>query len=176
MTDERPVAPDDVEKLYKKLDSDATKSGYNLNPDPEFSKDLAESLLVNEARYGYQACPCRLAAEDRAEDLDIICPCDYRDSDLDEFGTCYCGLYVTQAVADGTEPLRRIPDRRPPVEERDFPKNAKDAEDDQGAKAAGPLKYNVWRCKVCGYLCARDEPPKVCPVCKADKERFEKFM
>jgi rubrerythrin len=37
-------------------------------------------------------------------------------------------------------------------------------------------KMPVWRCKVCGYLCARDEPPEVCPICKATKERFERFM
>jgi ferredoxin-thioredoxin reductase catalytic chain len=38
------------------------------------------------------------------------------------------------------------------------------------------LPLPVWRCKVCGYLCARDSPPEVCPICKAKKERFEKFM
>jgi rubrerythrin len=38
------------------------------------------------------------------------------------------------------------------------------------------LPYPVWRCRVCGYLCARDEPPAVCPVCKAQKERFERFF
>jgi rubrerythrin len=38
------------------------------------------------------------------------------------------------------------------------------------------LAFPVWRCKVCGYLCARPQPPLVCPVCKAGKERFERFM
>jgi ferredoxin-thioredoxin reductase catalytic chain len=38
------------------------------------------------------------------------------------------------------------------------------------------LAYPVWRCKVCGYICARDEPPDLCPICKASKERFERFM
>lgn len=33
----------------------------------------------------------------------------------------------------------------------------------------------VWRCVVCGYLCARKEPPAVCPICKAKKDRFEEF-
>jgi ferredoxin-thioredoxin reductase catalytic chain len=173
MTDERAVTPEDVEKLNEKLAADAAESGYNLNPDPEFSKDLAESLLINEARYGYQACPCRLAADNKTEDMDIVCPCYYRDSDLDEFGTCYCGLYVSRAVADGSEPLQRIPDRRPPAEERTVPE---DAEPEPDKTAVGPLKYPVWRCQVCGYLCARTKSPGVCPVCKADKERFEKFM
>jgi len=34
----------------------------------------------------------------------------------------------------------------------------------------------VWRCTVCGYLCARNAPPEVCPICKAGKERFERFI
>jgi ferredoxin-thioredoxin reductase catalytic chain len=38
------------------------------------------------------------------------------------------------------------------------------------------LLLPVWRCRVCGYLCARDEPPELCPICKAKKERFERFM
>jgi len=38
------------------------------------------------------------------------------------------------------------------------------------------LSLPVWCCKVCGYLCARDEPPELCPICKAKKERFERFM
>ncbi|MGB2768498.1 MAG: ferredoxin:glutaredoxin reductase, partial [Candidatus Zixiibacteriota bacterium] len=25
-------------------------------------------------------------------------------------------------------------------------------------------------------LCARDGPPEVCPVCKAKRDRFERFM
>jgi rubrerythrin len=29
---------------------------------------------------------------------------------------------------------------------------------------------------VCGYLCAREEAPGICPICKAKKERFERFM
>jgi len=33
----------------------------------------------------------------------------------------------------------------------------------------------VWRCRVCGYLCARNQPPQRCPICKATKERFEQF-
>ncbi len=171
MTDDRSITPEEVDRFYEKLKKDAESSGYLLNPNPDFSKALAESLLVNEDRYGYQACPCRLAADNKAEDLDIICPCDYRDSDLEEYGTCYCGLYVSRAVADGTEPLRRIPERRPPVDER-----AAAAEADTGDIPAGQLKYPVWRCKVCGYLCAREEPPGVCPICKAEKERFERFM
>lgn len=33
----------------------------------------------------------------------------------------------------------------------------------------------MWRCIVCGYLCAREKPPAVCPICKAKADRFEEF-
>ena len=79
------------------------------------------SLLINEERYGYWACPCRLAAGDKADDLDIICPCDYRDADLNEFGACFCALYVSQEIAEGKKQAppspnagRRQPNATPP--------------------------------------------------------------
>lgn len=37
------------------------------------------------------------------------------------------------------------------------------------------LEYPVWRCNVCGYLCARDEAPDICPICGVDKDRFSRF-
>ncbi len=161
------IPPTDIDRLYEQLNREAEEGGYHLNPDTHFTKDLVRSLLVNEQRFGYPACPCRLASGDKAKDLDIICPCDYRDPDLDEFGACYCGLYVSDEVKTGTKPLTSIPERRPPDEAgRKTPAPA----------AVGRLAYPVWRCKVCGYLCARDQPPGVCPVCKAKKDRFERFL
>lgn len=171
MTDEIDVAPEpeEVDRLFLKLKREAEAAGYNLNPDEEFTKALVRGLLVNEKRYGYRACPCRLASGRSQDDLDIVCPCDYRDADLDEFGACYCGLYVSGKVARGEQALTPIPERRgkPPV--------AAPVSSTVPGAAAG-LSHPVYRCRVCGYLCARDEPPEVCPVCKAKKERFERFM
>ena len=162
------VSQEDVEKLYKKLNKEAESAGYHLNPDIDFTRDLVNGLIVNENRYGYCACPCRLAVGKRSEDLDIICPCDYRDPDLSRYGTCYCSLYVSQDVLDGKKELESIPERRPPKEEREKMKQVK--------RVALNLSKPVWICKVCGYLCGRDEPPDMCPICKAKKDRFERFM
>jgi len=171
MTADRAVSPEAVDRLYKKLFDEAEKAGYHLGPDADFTKDLVRSLIVNEERYGYRACPCRLASGDRRDDLDIICPCDYRDSDLVEFDACYCGLYVSDRIVKGEKKLQPIPERRPPEEERAL------AEIDAARqKPSAGLSLPVWRCKVCGYLCAREEPPGVCPICKADRDRFERFM
>lgn len=168
MNGEISVSPDKVNKLYDRLKRVAEDSGYHLNGDVEFAKKLVEGLLVNEQRHGYPGCPCRLMSGKKEEDLDIICPCDYRDPDLSEYGCCYCALYVTQEVLDGKREIGPIPERRPPRGEREQMKTE--------AISTKALSYPVWRCRVCGYLAARDGPPEVCPICGAKKDRFEKFM
>ncbi len=82
-------APDPVQAAYRQLDEDVEAGAYHLNPDREWTKGLVKGLLTNLERYGYQACPCRLASGDKQQDLDIICPCDYRDPDLQDYGACY---------------------------------------------------------------------------------------
>jgi ferredoxin-thioredoxin reductase catalytic chain len=161
-----------AEALRRRLSEEAEHGGYHLNPDREFTLGLARGLLTNEARYGYQSCPCRLASGNAVEDRDIVCPCDYRDPDLAEYGACYCALYVTQEVIDGTARLRKVPERRGREAER-LPGSTPASAEREGGP--GRLPYPVWRCRVCGYLCARDGPPEVCPVCKARKDRFERF-
>lgn len=163
------VNQENVDRLYKRLHTAAESSGYHLNPDADFTKELINGLLVNEKRYGYWACPCRLASGKKSEDLDIICPCDYRDADIAEYGTCYCALYVSQAVLDGKKEGGPIPERRPSQEEKNQRK-------EKPIAGVSDLSKPVWRCTVCGYLCGRDEPPEVCPICKAKKERFERFI
>jgi ferredoxin-thioredoxin reductase catalytic subunit len=159
------ISSAEIDKLYKKLNNDAESGGYHLNPDKDFTKELIKGLLINKKRYGYESCPCRLASGNKSKDLDIICPCDYRDPDLNEYDTCYCSLYVSKKVLDGTKELTSIPERR-------FKHNEKKKD----ASINFVLSKPIWRCKVCGYLCGRDNPPEVCPICKAKKERFEKFL
>jgi rubrerythrin len=105
--------------------------------------------------------------------LDIICPCDYRDADVLEYNACYCALYVSIPALKGEKPIQSIPERRP-LKRNERPQ-FKSKEEKSNSKL-GNLTYPVWRCRVCGYLTARDEPPEVCPVCKAKKDRFEIFM
>jgi ferredoxin-thioredoxin reductase catalytic subunit len=156
------IVEDEIDRVHKRLDRDAEETGYHLNPDKDFTRELIRGLLINERRYGYWACPCRIAAKTQAEDLDIICPCNYRDPDLNEYDMCYCSLYVTDKVLIGEKETQSIPERRYTTK----PATTSDSK----------LSYPVWRCKVCGYLTAREHPPEKCPICKASKERFEVFM
>ena len=83
------VTPEEVDELYQKLVEDTGAGGYHINPDMSNTMPLVEGLLTNAKRYGYRLCPCRLTGGSREADLDIICPCDYRDADLDEYDTCF---------------------------------------------------------------------------------------
>ncbi|HMA04927.1 MAG TPA: ferredoxin-thioredoxin reductase catalytic domain-containing protein [Methanomicrobiales archaeon] len=164
------VTEKEIAALHERLDREAEEGGYHLNPDRAFVRGLVRGLIINTRRYGYQSCPCRLATGEKKADLDIICPCDYRDPDLADFGACYCALYVSDEVLAGRRKVASIPERRPPPDVRvRVPPSA-------GAAPSFTLEYPVWRCRVCGYLCARDEPPDVCPICKAKKDRFERFL
>ena len=97
------ITEQQVNTLHTQLDSEAEQSGYHLNPDIEFTRDLVRGMLINERRWG-------------------------------------------------------------------------NAASETNALNVAALSHPVWRCRVCGYLCARVEPPEVCPICKAKKERFERFL
>jgi ferredoxin-thioredoxin reductase catalytic chain len=103
----------DSRELYAILQKSQEPQGCFFNRDPELTHALLEALLFNRERYGYMACPCRLAKEDREADSDIICPCAYREADVREYGSCYCGLYVSREWNEGRVPHRHVPERRP---------------------------------------------------------------
>ncbi len=171
MTEQREISADEIDRLHQKLNREAESAGYHLNPDVPFTRELVKGLIINENRYGYWACPCRLASGKKEEDLDIICPCDYRDADVNEHDACYCALYVSWPVLKGGKKVHPVPERRPPM-----PEGRKQNQPQFREREVTSLPYPVWRCKVCGYLCAREGPPELCPVCKAKRDRFERFM
>ncbi len=102
------------ERLLEILRPIQEAKGYFFNTDMEMTLPLLESLLVNKARYGYMACPCRLASGSFENDRDIVCPCVYREPDVAEYGACFCGLYVSSDWNAGNVPHEFVPERRPP--------------------------------------------------------------
>jgi len=103
-------------ELKEKLRQLQEANGYFFNQKDEgLVAELLEALLANKDRYGYMCCPCRLAAEDREADRDIICPCVYREADVREYGSCYCGLYVSAAWNAGQIEPEYVPERRQPI-------------------------------------------------------------
>ena len=104
------MTPDELHDILSKY---AGSQGIRLNKDKSFVMDILQGLLTNEARYGHRSCPCRLATGVKEKDADIICPCVYRDPDIKEFGSCFCGLYVSEAWNEGRIEHQQVPERRP---------------------------------------------------------------
>jgi len=103
-----------AQELYERMRKVQEPKGYFFNKDKERTVELLEALLVNKERYGYMGCPCRLLSGDRQADRDIMCPCVYSVPDIEEFGSCYCNLYVSKEWNDGTIEHEYVPERRPP--------------------------------------------------------------
>ncbi len=154
-----------VRELYERLNVEAEASGYHLNPDVPFTLALVEGLLVNEERYGYWACPCRLAAGVKEMDLDITCPCDYRDADVDEWGACYCALYVSQDVLDGKAEAHAIPERRPAVPTP----AAQERNPDDGVSGGRSSRLALYGVRL--PLCSR-QPPRRLPHLQGQARSF----
>lgn len=104
----------EVDDLYDRLKKVNEPKGYFLNGDKEKTFELLRSLLTNKKRYGYMACPCRLASGKRDNERDIICPCSYREPDVIEYGSCFCSLYVSADWYTGKIKREEVPERRPP--------------------------------------------------------------
>lgn len=180
-----------LEETRKRAEADAKTYGYYLTPQPELLQAFLEGLKANEDRYGYPLCPCRLASGIFEYDRDIICPCDYRDPDVAEYGACYCRLYVNKQVYESKN-LPDVPERRPLEKQgraygtKAFPESAQQLGQAGQEKTTTPakvapqmekplvsvVKKKLWYCKQCGYVVFREDPPYVCPICKAKREMF----
>ncbi len=166
--------------MRQRAEADAKTYGYYLNPDSDFLQDLLDGLKKNEERYGYPSCPCRVATGNLELDRDIICPCDYRDPDVAEYGTCYCALYMRKDLYEGKTPITPIPERRPPekqarayaVGQTSVSKETEKVQATKPVEQPGEVKKKLWYCRQCGYVVFREDPPYVCPICKAKREMF----
>jgi len=168
-----------IEQVRKRAEADARTYGYYLHPDSQFLNDLLEGLKANEERYGYPSCPCRLASGVFEYDRDIICPCDYRDPDVAQYGCCYCALYVRKDLYEGKTPINPIPERRPQEKQArayaamtSAEATKAPAQASAGKPPLGEVKKKLWYCRQCGYVVYREDPPYVCPICKAKREMF----
>ncbi len=170
----------DKDEMLEYVKKDAEMNDYYVCPDDELLDDLLDGLVKNVERYGYPSCPCREASGVKTYDSDIICPCEYRDADVEEHGMCYCGLFVSEEVVEDPSKMGPIPERRSPeVTEAAMEAKSEGIDEEKESSGSGLMgkeeDVKVWRCTVCGYLAAREDPPPVCPICKAKAEKFEEF-
>lgn len=106
------MAERSIEQTRQFIDRAAERKGWVPNPDTEFRETIAEGLTTTVNRHGYYLCPCRDGDGDREADRDIICPCVYAQKDIDEYGHCFCGLFLSKNHAEQNLPIAQIPERR----------------------------------------------------------------
>src|SRR4030042_2016298 len=105
-------------------------------------------------------------------DVDIICPCEYRDADVNEYGMCYCGLFVNEKIKNDPSQLGPIPERRPQdvidaaLAAAEKKPSTVENRSTQPTRRRNAQNLTIWRCTVCGYLCARETPPPIVPISK----------
>ena len=87
-------------------------------------------------------------------------------------------------VYEGKQELPTVPERRPlekqsrvytvtaESKERETAAEEKTASTAKEEPEASKTKPKLWYCKQCGYVVFRDDPPYVCPICKAKREMF----
>ena len=171
-----------LQDVKKRAENDAKTHGYYLSSDSELLKDLLTGLQKNQERYGFPSCPCRLASGKLELDRDIICPCDYRDPDLNDYGQCYCGLYVNSDVLEGKISVQPIPERRPNRKQARAYTISKEnsakkiSQGIENIKEDSEIENLLWYCKQCGYVCFREDPPYICPICRAKTKMFAKLI
>lgn len=96
---------EEIGKMHEWLTQEAKSHDYRINPDQKVTDDILYGLALNEKRYGYKACPCRLATGKYQLDCDVICPCSYCFLDVEKFGRCYCSLFVSDRFISGDPSL-----------------------------------------------------------------------
>ena len=103
----------EIEKTREYVNKVAKFRKLVLQPDAETLNNLISGLTENQERFGYRSCPCRLASGEKDKDRDIICPCQYSEQDISEYGHCFCALYFSKEYLEKGGKFRPIPERRP---------------------------------------------------------------
>jgi rubrerythrin len=67
----------------------------------------------------------------------------------------------------GTKPEVKPPEAKSEIEPAEKATKAKEA-----AKEVTEVKKKFWYCRQCGYVVYREDPPYICPICKAKREMF----
>ena len=90
-------APFAKETFRRAIEAFTAKNEFQVNPDRERVDLLLEGIFNNESNHGLKYCPCRLRTKDFAEDLKIVCPCNFLVHETYKGvakGECWCGLFV----------------------------------------------------------------------------------
>jgi ferredoxin-thioredoxin reductase catalytic subunit len=84
---------DQVKKQHKWIVKYTAQKNYALNPSWMMSTNLEIWLSEMEATFGKRYCPCFEPSGDAKLDKQMMCPCEFIDDEIKEYGTCHCALF-----------------------------------------------------------------------------------
>ena len=67
---------------------------YGLVKDQVVLRNIVAGLARNWVQHGLPYCPCKEVTGDRDRDREIVCPCKEHHKEIEETGSCCCGLYL----------------------------------------------------------------------------------
>ncbi len=110
-----------AKKQQKWMNKYCTQKGYAINPSWMMATNLKSNLCEMEATFGKRYCPCFEPSGDKALDKKMMCPCEYVEDEIKEYGTCHCALF---GPADLSKEQWKASSQRL-MEEYQVPKNLK---------------------------------------------------
>lgn len=82
-----------VKKQHKWIVKYTAQKNYALNPSWMMSTNLEIWLSEMEATFGKRYCPCFEPSGDAKLDKQMLCPCEFIEDEIKEYGTCHCALF-----------------------------------------------------------------------------------
>lgn len=85
------------EEFRRAIEAFCQDNEFQVCPDEDKVAMLFDGIFANEANHGLKYCPCRLVSKDFAEDLKLVCPCNFIAHETYKGkpdGECWCGLFV----------------------------------------------------------------------------------
>lgn len=95
-----------IDDLKAYMEPFAASLGYKFNTEEWFVDEVLASEIEILDATGDVYCPCRIRTGDPTEDTSIVCPCiPFHNVQFAAMDKCWCGLFVREDVADGSELL-----------------------------------------------------------------------
>ncbi len=111
-----------AKKQQRWLEKYCEQKNYALNPSWMMTTNLKSNLCEMEATFGKRYCPCFEPSGDEVLDKKMMCPCEFIDDEIAEYGTCHCALF---GPADLSKDAWKASSKRL-MEEYQVPKNIKE--------------------------------------------------
>lgn len=83
----------EVKKQGKWMQKYIKKNNYALNPNLMMTTNLKVWVSEMEATFGKRFCPCFEPSSDNELNKKMMCPCEYVEDEIKEYGTCHCALF-----------------------------------------------------------------------------------